>query len=192
MRLPPISPDTMAPPLRAIHDRMAADVEQFFRGFVAQQSDGALIGPFPALLKFPKFGEPAWAYVRGLIEHSSLPERAHEVAILVVGAAFASRYELYAHEHVAAQAGLSPTKIAAIVAGQRPIDLDREEMVSYNVAHLLSRGGTLPDTTYQVAIDTFGEEATGELVYLVAGYAMLSILMNAFDAPAPAPGDQGA
>ena len=140
---------------------MAADVERFFHGFVARQPDGALIGPFPALLTFPQFGEPAWAFVKALIKHSSLPERAREVAILVAGAAFASRYELYAHEHVAAQAGLSPTKIAAIVAGQRPIDLDREEMVAYNVAHLLSRGGTLPDTTYRVAIDTFGDGGHG-------------------------------
>ena len=185
MRLPPIPPDTMGPPLRAIHDRMAADVERFFHGFVARRPDGALIGPFPALLRFPRFGEPAWAYVKALLEHSTLPKQAHEVAILVVGTALASRYELYAHEHVAAQAGLSPTKIAAIVSGQRPIDLDREEMVAYNVAHLLSHGGTLPETTYRVAVDTFGEEATGELIFLIAGYAMLSIVMNAFDVPAP-------
>ena len=185
MRLPPIPPETMEPPLRAIHDRMAADVDRFFHGFVARRPDGALIGPFPALLRFPRFGEPAWAYVRALVEYSTLPQRAHEVALLVAGAAFASRYELYAHERVAAQVGLSPTKIAAIVAGQRPIDLDREEMVAYNVAHLLSRGGTLPETTYRVAVDTFGDKATGELIFLVAGYAMLSIVMNAFDAPVP-------
>ena len=125
MRLPPISPDTMAAPLRAIHERMAQDVARTFQGFVVRQRDGALIEPFPALLQFPQYGEPAWAYVKALIEHSTLPECAKQVAILVVGTAFASRYELYAHERVAAQAGLSPTKIGAIVAGQRPIDLDR-------------------------------------------------------------------
>ena len=185
MRIPPIPPDTMDSTIRIVHDRMAADVSQYFHGFVADRPDGALIGPFPALLRFRQFGEPAWAYVKALLEHSVLPKPAHEVAILVAGAAFASRYELYAHEHVAAEAGLSPAKIAAIVAGQRPIDLDRQEAVAYDVAYLLSRGGTLPDTTYRLAVDTFGGEAAGELIFLVAGYAMLSIVLNAFDAPVP-------
>lgn len=185
MRLSPIPPQTMAPDLRAFHDRMAVAVAQYFHGFVAVQTDGALIGPFPALLRFPQFGEPVWAYVKSLIEHSSLPKPAHEIAILVVATNFAARYELYSHELVAARAGLTQAKIAAIVAGQRPADLDPQEAVAYDVAHLLCRGGTLADSTYRLTIETFGEAAAGELIFLVAGYAMLSIVLNAFDAGVP-------
>ena len=37
--------------------------------------------------------------------------------MLVTGASYSSRYELYAHEPVAGGIGLSPSKIAAIAAG---------------------------------------------------------------------------
>jgi 4-carboxymuconolactone decarboxylase len=39
-------------------------------------------------------------------------------------------YELYAHVLVGEQRGLSDEKLATIVAGQRPIDLTREEQIA--------------------------------------------------------------
>ena len=92
------------------------------------------------------------------------------VAILVVGAHYSSRYELYAHEHIAARSGLSDAKIATIVAGERPVDLTREESIAYDVASKLVRGGQLPEATYQAALSAFGEQGTAELVHLIAGY----------------------
>ena len=72
------------------------------------------------MLRFPQFVVVAWAYIKTLIEHSTLPKPAREVAILVTGAAFSARYELYAHERVAATAGLSSAKIASIAAANVP------------------------------------------------------------------------
>jgi len=185
MRLPPIAPREMAPELRSFHDNMASEVAQHLKGFVSTRDDGALVGPFAPMLHFPQFGEAAWDYTKALIDNSRLPKAAHEVALLVTGACFNSRYELYAHEHVAEQAGLSNAKIAAIAAGQRPADLTEEEAAAYDVAAALTGGKQLPESTYQRALRAFGDEQVAELVYLVGGYCLVSVLLNAYDVSVP-------
>lgn len=138
--------------------------------FISSRSDGALVGLFPPMLHFPEFGKAVWANVQALIENSKLPKPAHEVAILALGAAFGSRCELYAHEIVATGAGLSPARIATIVAGQRPSGLDPTESICYDVAVVLASGEVLPKATYQPALQTFGEKQVAELIYLVANW----------------------
>ena len=185
MRAPPFPPSEMPADVRALHDDMVPEIAAHLKGFVSSRQDGALVGPFAAMLRYPQFGGPAWAYTKALIEHSKLPKPAHEVAILVTGAALDSRYELYSHERVAGQAGLSEAKIATLVAGQRPADLTEEEQAAYDVAAALTAGKQLPEATYQRALRAFGEEQTAELVYLVGGYCLVSVLLNAFDVSVP-------
>jgi hypothetical protein len=45
----------------------------------------------------------------------------------------------------------------------------------------------LPELTYRQAVDLFGEEATAEFIYLVGLYCMVSVTLNGFDVPIPAP-----
>ena len=126
--------------------------------------------------------------MKALIEHAKLPKTAHEVAILATGAAFTSQYDLYAHERVAQGVGLTPSKIATIAAGQRPSDLDETEGICYDVATTLATGKVLAEPTYWHAQHVLGEELVAELVYLVAGYCQLAVLLNAYDVPIPEQG----
>ena len=185
MRLKPLPPGQLSPDRRVLHDEIVRGMNAHLSSFISAQSDGALVGPFPPMLHFPEFGKAAWANVRALTENSTLPKAAREVVILAVGAAFGSRYELYAHEIVAGNAGVSPAKIATIVAGQRPHDLDTAESICYDVATVLAHGKVLPDATYQHALQTFGEKQMAELVFMVATYCQLAVLLNAWDIPAP-------
>lgn len=185
MRAAPFPPDQMPADLRGLHDEMSAYVRDHLKGFVSKRSDGALIGPFPPMLRFPAFGRAAWTYTKALIDNTRLPKPAHEVAILATGAVFNSRYELYAHERVAEGTGLSPDKVAAIAAGQRPADLTEAEQAAYDVAVTLAGGRQLPESTYQRAVRAFGTEQTAELIYLVGGYCLVSVLLNAFDMSVP-------
>ena len=185
MRLPPLPPDTLPPEQRSLYDDMAAGIGAHFKRFASARSDGALIGPFNPMLHFPEFGRAAWDYTKALTLHSTLPKPAHEVAILVTGARFGSRYELYAHERIAGMAGLSDGKIATIVAGQRPADLSAEEGVAYDVAAALSCGGPLPEATFQAARRAFGDKGAAELVFLVGGYCLVSVMLNAYDVSVP-------
>jgi hypothetical protein len=46
----------------------------------------------------------------------------------------------------------SPVRLATIVAGQRPVDLTRDEAIAYDFASALVNGGVLPELTYKTAI----------------------------------------
>ena len=185
MRINPIPPKNLSPEQQSFYQSMLDGINAHLKGFISKRADGALVGPFNSMLHFPQFGEPVWKYIMALAEHSTIPKDAHEVAILVVGARYSSRYELYAHERVATNSGLSEAKIATIVAGERPVDLTNEEAVAYDVASRLSRGGQLPEATYQAALKSFGEQGLAELVYLIGCYCLVSVILNAYDVSVP-------
>ena len=144
-----------------------------------------MIGPFPAMLHFPQFGVPALVFQRTLSSEARLPKTVREVAILTVGATFGARYELYAHEITAAEVGLSSSQIATLAAGGCPSGLSDEEAIAHDVARALARGRILPASTYARAVDVLGRDGVGELVFLIGGYALIAVLLNAFDVPVP-------
>ncbi len=96
---------------RALHDVMTPVVAEHLKGFVSKRGNGALVGPFPPMLHFLRFGQPALEYTRALIEQTKLAKQVREGAILVTGTCLNSHYELYVHEHVAETTGLSSATI---------------------------------------------------------------------------------
>jgi alkylhydroperoxidase family enzyme len=187
MRLPLIPPSELTPEQRALYNDMSEGIAKNFKGFVAVREDGALAGPWNPWLHEPVFGKPSWDLVKALADNPSLPRAAREVAILVTGAHFNSAYEIYAHVLVGELRGLSDEKLATIVAGQRPNDLTRHEAIAYDFASALVRGGTLPELTYNTAVEAFGQHGAAELSYLVGLYCLVSVTLNTFDVPVPEP-----
>lgn len=185
MRLPPILPENLSPELREVHDGIAGLVGEKQSRIAILDEHGALIGPFPPMLHFPQFGVPALLLHRALSAEARLPKTAREVAILTVGAAFGARYQIYAHEITAAEVGLSPTQIATLAVGDRPATLTDEESIAYEVARALAAGRILPPSTYARAVEVLGQDGTGELVFLVGGYSLIAMVLNAFDVPVP-------
>lgn len=185
MRLPPLAPETLSPELREVHDGIAALVARTQERIVILNTQGALIGPFPAMLHFPQFGVPALLFQRSLSTEARLPKTVREVAILTVGAAFGARYELYAHEITAAEVGLLPSQIATLAAGGRSTELTDEEAIAHDVARVLATGHILPASTYTRALEVLGQDGVGELVFLIGGFCLIATLLNAFDVPVP-------
>ena len=185
MRLPLLPPASLSADQKDLYDDMVAVIEANFGELVARRKDGALIGPFNGWLHFPQYGGPAWAFNKALWEHNVLPAAIHQTVILVTAAKFGARYEIYGHEYFARRAGLAEDKIAAIVAGQRPADLTRDEGVAYDMAAALNRGAPLPESTYHAALTTFGEVGLAEIVFLVGCFSMVAVTLNAFDASVP-------
>jgi len=126
-RLPVLPPESLSPDRRDLYDDMVEVIDNNFGELVARRDDGALIGPFNAWLHFPQFGGPAWAFNKSLWEHAVLPAAIHQLVILVTAAKFGARYEIHGHEYFARRAGLAEHKIATIVAGERPSDLNHDE-----------------------------------------------------------------
>ncbi len=185
MRLPPILPETLSAELRQVHDGIASLVTEKQNRITIFNEEGALIGPFPAMLHFPQFGVQALLLHRSLAAAAALPKGVREVAILTVGAAFGARYQIYAHEITAAEAGLSPSKVATLAAGGRPPDLTDQEAIVFDVSKTLVSGRTLQASTYERAIGLVGREGIGELAFLVGGYSLIAMILNCFDVPVP-------
>lgn len=185
MRLPPLPPETLSPELREVHDGIVSLVAQAQEHIVMLDSQGALVGPFPALLHFPRFGIPAALFQRAIETEARLPNALRQVAILTVGANFGARYELYAHEITGVHAGLSPSKVATLASGNRPPDLSEEEALVYDIAQCLLSRSILPSSIYERGKQLLGPDGVGELAYLIGGYCLLSVLLNCFDVPVP-------
>jgi alkylhydroperoxidase family enzyme len=185
MRLPILSPAELSDEQKPLYDDMKSGIEAHFKGFISIRDDGALLGPWNPWIREPRFGKPVWELVKAVASKPLLPAAVREVAILVTGAHFRSGYELYAHVLVAEQRGLSDEKLATIVAGQRPVDLTKEEAVAYDFASALVSGGVLPELTYKAAVAQFGAHGAAELSYLVGIYCMVSVTLNTFDVAVP-------
>ena len=185
MRLPVIPPAELNAEQRPLHEDMKQGIAKSFQGFVNIRDDGALLGPWNPWIHEPKFGKPVWDLVKAIASNPLLPGPVREVAILVTGSHFRSGYELYAHVIVAENRGLSDEKLATIVAGQRPIDLTRQEAVAFDFAFALVNGGVLPELTYRAAVKEFGKHGAAELSYLIGVYCMVSVTLNTFDVPVP-------
>ncbi|MEP9351461.1 carboxymuconolactone decarboxylase family protein [Xanthobacter sp. KR7-225] len=185
MRLPLLPPKALSEAQKPLYEDMTKGIRANFNAFKVIDPDGALMGPWNPWLRFPKYGAPVWELVKAMSEAPGLPRTVREVAILVTGAHFDSAYELYAHVAVAEAKGLSDDKIATIVGGSRPADLTHSEGVTYDVTHALLDGGPLPELLYRRAVETFGEAGAGELIYLVALYSHVSVILNGFNVPVP-------
>lgn len=185
MRIKPLPPGTLSPEVRSVHYEIAGLVGRSQNQVNMLATDGALLGPFPAMLNYPKFGIPALSFLRTLDQYATLDKRVREVAILTVGGAFGARFELYAHEIMAGVFGLSPAAIATLASGGHPNDLNEKEDIAYIIAQTLANGRIVPDSAYKLAIQLLGENGVAELFFLIAGYCLIAIVLNGFDIPAP-------
>ena len=185
MRLRPIPPDELGPELREMHDGIAGLVTEEQGRVVIVDDDGALVGPFAAMLHFPTFGVPALFLQRAVAAEAHLDPIVREVAILTVGSAYGARYLLYAHEETADEVGLPAAQIATLASGGRPEGLSDEQGIAHDVARALTAGGVLPASTYGRATELLGREGVGELVFLIGSYCLIAMVLNCFDVPIP-------
>jgi 4-carboxymuconolactone decarboxylase len=185
MRLKPLRPDELTAEQETLYASISKGIESSLQGFTAKQPDGALVGPFNAMIHFPELGKSLWDYNVALAKHGALPKSVRETAILVVGARFTARYEIYAHERVARTAGMTERQIAAVSSGQRPADLSGEDSIAYDIAAVLVRGAQLPESLYLVGKQQFGDKGLAELIQLIGCYCLVSVLLNAYDVPVP-------
>ena len=185
MRIKPIPPDDLSAEARYVHNEIAGLVGRSQKQVRMLDEQGALLGPFPPMLHYPQFGIPALSFIRTLDVHATLGKRVREVAILTVGAAYNSRFELYAHEIMAAAFGLPDDMIATLAAGGHPPGLNEEETIAHDIAQVLVSGRVVPASTYRQAVRLLGQDAVAELYFLIGSYSLIAVILNGFDIPAP-------
>jgi alkylhydroperoxidase family enzyme len=185
MRLPLIAPADLTSEQKPLYDDMRRGIASNFNAFKVQREDGALMGPWNPWLHEPQIGKAIWDLTLAMTASASLPDNVRQIVILVVGARFDAAYEIYAHIAVAEREGMREQRLATLVANLKPNDLSPEESVAFDFAYALVRGGTLPEPLYRLAVETFGQHSTNEMIYLVGLYCLVSTTLNGFNVPVP-------
>jgi len=185
MRLPLISPADLSSAQKPLYDDMKRGIASNFNDFKVLREDGALMGPWNPWLHEPQIGKAIWDLTLAMTASASLPDNVRQIVILVVGARFNAAYEIYAHIAVAEREGMRGARLASLVANLKPNDLSAEESVAFDFAYALVRGGTLPEPLYRLAVETFGQHSTNEMIYLVGLYCLVSTTLNGFNVPVP-------
>ena len=185
-RLPLLKPSDLDPDQVQAHDRLiatrGADAEA--AGFTLELPGGELIGPFNAFLRVPGIFRALrdWATA---IQQYGLPADVQQVAILTVGAAWRSDYEIYAHAAEARHAGVPGPAIEAILAGAPPVGLSPAAEVAHRLALALAVDHAVDDDLYADAQAAFSTEQLVALVTLIGRYMNTAAILAAFRVPAP-------
>ena len=187
-RLPPSTREKLSPAQQSGHDELSELAEAAFGDkFIWKREDGAMVGPFPALIAAPEAGVDMIKLVGKLAAIPGLPADAKETAILSTGAHYKASYELYAHGLMAAKTTeLSENQVEQICGGKKPEDLNEACSTAYDIAkHLSSVPGPLPQDLWNRSMKALGKDGTLALVHYVGMYAYTCIILNAVDAPVP-------
>src|SRR6202453_1991879 len=185
MRLPLIAPADLTPQQKSLYDDMRKGITSNFNAFKVLSENGALMGPWNPWLHEPGIGKAIWDLTLAMTANATLTDNVRQIVILVVGARFDAAYEMYAHIAVAEREGMRPERLATLVGDLKPNDLAADESVAFDVAYKLVRGGVLPEPLYRLAVATFGQHGTNEMIYLVGLYSMVSTTLNGFNVPVP-------
>ena len=147
-----------------------------------------VIGPFPAWLQSSELARRARELSEFLRFQSSPSKRHAEIAILITGRHWRAEFEFYAHAELARKAGVEESIIQALAAGKRPAFSKPDDAIVYELATELLGTRHISDATYNKALDAFGLQTLVELVAIIGYYCMVSLTLNAFEAPLP-PGE---
>src|ERR1700693_3413028 len=127
MRLPLIAPAQLTPQQKALYDEMRKGIASNFNAFKVEREDGALMGPWNPWLHEPGIGKAIWDLTMAMTANATLPDNVRQVVILVVGARFDAAYEIYAHIAVAEREGMTPERLATLMAELKPTDFAKDE-----------------------------------------------------------------
>jgi 4-carboxymuconolactone decarboxylase len=185
-RLAKLQPHLLNAPQQQLYDAMTRGPRgggnQPFR---LVDDTGALTGPFNAMLLQPAVGEALQALGAALRYQGSLPDRARELALLIVAAHTECEFEQFAHEAAGRRAGLTDADLAAIRAGQEPDLADPAERALVRATWTLARTGDLTDDQYAAAESELGPAGLFELTTIVGYYTTLALQLRVFRVGTP-------
>jgi 4-carboxymuconolactone decarboxylase len=148
--------------------------------------EGRLEGPFNAMLLSPGLGR-ALQQVGAQVRYATgLGDRARELAILAVGYAWDSGFEIYAHERVARATGLTDADLSAVRDGRFDDLADPGERLVAALAHALANRRDLTQEEYLAGREVLSDQVIFELTTLVGYYSTLALQLRVFRVPIPA------
>lgn len=187
-RLAPIAPADLGADQRAVYDAIASGPRASGRQqFSLTDPDGALRGPFNAMLLSPPLGDALQSLGAAVRYRSCLSGTEREIAILAVAAHWHSAFEWASHAAVGTAEGLSAQQLRAIADGDRlPTGTDREHAVLGTARELLG-SGSLGEAGLERARAALGIRIVYEITVLVGYYSTLALQLRVFGGEHPQP-----
>ncbi|MEU4244115.1 MarR family transcriptional regulator [Actinoplanes sp. NPDC026619] len=142
---------------------------------------GPLNGPFSVLMHSPQLCDRAELLSSFCLYESSLPPRLRELALLVTARHHGAAHSWLAHVGKAAEAGVDAGALRRLAGGLPPDFPAADEASLYLFATELLTRHTVTDETYAAARALFGEQGLVELVAALGTFAMLAMVLNAFE-----------
>src|SRR6516225_11669536 len=176
-RFKPLAYAELAPDQRAFADRELA------KGRKPET------GPFNIYLRSPEMAELSQPLSDYLRFKAPTPRKLKEIAIMLTARYWGGQYVWYSHRQQALDAGLSPTFITAMAAGERPANMSPDEATMYDFCTQLLTTRQVSDTNFKAAKALIGERGIVEIVGLMGQYTGLTMLfvVDRYPVPAGAP-----
>jgi 4-carboxymuconolactone decarboxylase len=140
---------------------------------------GKSVGPLRAALHNPDLAEQWQGLGRVLRFEISLPKRARELAILLVGRRWNCNLEFHLHTAEAREAGIDPDIVDAIRRCALPTLPSPADRDVYRYTRLLLLDGKVDDTAHAAIVARWGVPGVVELTALVGYYSMVALMLNA-------------
>jgi 4-carboxymuconolactone decarboxylase len=185
-RLAPRTPTELGESGREVYDRIVGSRSQGRTSpFPLVGADGALAGPFNAMVAAPHVGGPLADLGAALRYRGHLPDRARELSILTVAARSQSEFEWQSHYAIAKSLGIADDIVDAIRAGREPLAItDAVERAVVAASTSLIADSDLGEVEFAELVELIGEDGVIELVVLVGYYELLARLLRVFKVPA--------
>ena len=142
-------------------------------------------GPFNIYLRSPEMAELSRPFSDYLRFKAPEPRKLKEIAIMLTARYWGGQYVWYSHRQQALDAGLSPTFITALAAGERPANMAADEATAYDFVTQLLTTRQVSDANFKAMAALVGERGIIELVALMGQYTGLTMLFVVDRYPVP-------
>jgi 4-carboxymuconolactone decarboxylase len=171
-RLPNLQFDKLTKQQRRIYDEIASH-------------HPSVRGLWAIWLTVPEIADVAHKFYLLLRVPGKLEPRLVVLLVLVMARHWSSQFEWFLHEGQAHKVGISADVIEAIRAQRRPVFAREDERLVYDVVTEINDSRTLCTASYERAAAALGNELLVELITTAGFYAMVSMMLNVFDAEIP-------
>jgi 4-carboxymuconolactone decarboxylase len=171
-RLPELQLAKLTPQQRLIYDEIA-------------RHHPSVRGLWAIWLTVPEIADLAHKFYILLRVPGKLEPRLVVLLVLVMARHWSSQFEWFLHEGQAHKVGISADIIEAIRTGRPPSFAREDEKIVYQLVTEINESKTLCPASYERAVAALGDQLLVELVTTAGFYAMVSMMLNVFDAQIP-------
>ena len=167
-------------------DQIAEKDKPAYDALVLSRANRPNVGPYTLLLHMPEMAQRLEALRTYLRDEASLSQKLQEIVMISVAREMSCAFIWYAHAAAARKAGVRDDIVDGIRERRALANLDPEEQTVVDFTRELLQDRTVSRPTFDAAAARFGQRGTMTLTNLIACYAVLAYIMNAYALEAPA------